>query len=68
MAGFDLSDFFARHVHGVEPPPYEEALAGVGLRLARGPGLRIEKDDKATPEARSLREAWLTGKREGAGR
>jgi predicted metalloprotease with PDZ domain len=35
VAGFDLSDFFARHVYGVEPPPYEEALAYVGLRLVR---------------------------------
>ncbi len=155
VAGFDLSDFFARHVRGVEPPPYAEALAFVGLRFTRvaeqksfdaGIGLdfrdpqprvavirtgspaeaagvkqgdvlltigktqithdnwldalnafkpgervpvtlrraratvvnveltlptaperysfRIEKDDKATPEARALREAWLTGKAE----
>ncbi len=68
-AGIDLSDFFARHAHGVEPPPYQEALAGVGLRLVRAPNpaggasLSIEKDDKATPEARALRDAWLTGKR-----
>jgi predicted metalloprotease with PDZ domain len=153
VAGFDLSDFFARHVRGVEPPPYAEALGYVGLRFTRvaerqtfdagisldfrdpqprvaavrhnspaeaagikqgdvllsvgktqathdnwrdalnafKPGervpvalrraratvnaeltlpdaperysFRIEKDDKATPEARALREAWLTGKR-----
>jgi predicted metalloprotease with PDZ domain len=37
VAGFDLSDFFARHVRGVEPPPYAEALAAVGLRFARVP-------------------------------
>jgi predicted metalloprotease with PDZ domain len=153
VAGFDLTDFFERHVRGVEPPPYAEALAPFGLRFTRvaeekpfdaGIGLdfrateprvnvvragspaeaagvklgdvlltlgktqitasnwrdslnalkpggratlsvrrarqtvpleialppaperytyRIEKDDKATPEARALREAWLTGKR-----
>jgi len=66
VAGFDLSDFFARHVRGVEPPPYEEALSGVGLRFARSSGatsFRIEKDDKASPEVRALRDAWLTGKR-----
>jgi len=65
-AGIDLSDFFARHAHGVEQPPYEEALAGVGLRLLRPSGagaFRIEKDDRATPEARALRDAWLTGKK-----
>jgi predicted metalloprotease with PDZ domain len=65
----DLSDFFRRHVYGVEPPPYDEALAYVGLRLTRTPAAepsrtayRIEKDEKASPEARALREAWLKGK------
>jgi predicted metalloprotease with PDZ domain len=76
VAGFDLSQFFQLHVYGVEPPPYEEALAYVGLRMVRtqeprapGPNApeprtvyRIEKDDKASPEARALREAWLKGK------
>jgi predicted metalloprotease with PDZ domain len=36
-AGFDLSDFFRRHVYGVEPPPYDEALAYMGLRMTRTP-------------------------------
>jgi len=77
VAGFDLSQFFQLHVYGVEPPPYEEALAYVGLRMVRtqeprtpGPNAaaeprtvyRIEKDDKAGPEAVALREAWLKGK------
>ncbi|HYP02489.1 MAG TPA: hypothetical protein VER76_20020, partial [Pyrinomonadaceae bacterium] len=35
--GEDLSGFFARHVAGVEPLPYEEAFAHVGLRLIRTP-------------------------------
>jgi predicted metalloprotease with PDZ domain len=78
VAGFDLSDFFRRHVYGVEPPPYDEALSYVGLRLTRTqeqrasatPGApaesrtvyRIERDDKASPEALALRDAWLKGK------
>ncbi|MDT5270303.1 MAG: hypothetical protein QOH49_2489 [Acidobacteriota bacterium] len=70
-AGLDLLDFFRRYVHGTETLPYEEALAYVGLRLTRSTTTasdaprtywRIEKDDKATPEARALREAWLKGK------
>jgi predicted metalloprotease with PDZ domain len=73
VAGFDLSDFFRRHVYGVEPPPYDEALAYVGLRLTRTQEsntqnttaartlYRIDKDDKAGPEALALRAAWLNG-------
>ena len=65
--GLDLSDFFRRYVHDTETLPYDEALAYVGLRLVRTPEAarttyRIERDDKATPEARALREAWLKGK------
>jgi predicted metalloprotease with PDZ domain len=37
VAETDLSDFFRRYVRGVEVPPYEEALAGVGLQLTRAP-------------------------------
>lgn len=74
VADYDLSQFFDFHVYGTVPPPYEEALAYVGLRLVRTPGppapnapepravYRIEKDDKASPEAVKLREAWLKGK------
>jgi predicted metalloprotease with PDZ domain len=73
VAGFDLSDFFRRHVYGVEPPPYDEALSYVGLRLTRTQEsnaqpatpartlYRIEKDERAGPEALALREAWLSG-------
>src|SRR5712692_10376803 len=35
VAGTDMSDFFKRYVRGVEPPPYEEAFAQVGLRFVR---------------------------------
>ncbi len=66
-SGVDLSDFFRQHVYRASTPPYEEALAHVGLRLVRTPegarvNYRIEKDDKASPQARALREAWLKGK------
>lgn len=37
VAGADLTDFFKRYVRGVEAPPYDEALATVGLRLVRQP-------------------------------
>jgi predicted metalloprotease with PDZ domain len=35
VAGFDLSDFFARYVRRTEVLPYEEAFGYVGLRLIR---------------------------------
>ncbi|MBA2504076.1 MAG: M61 family metallopeptidase [Pyrinomonadaceae bacterium] len=35
VAGADFTDFFRRYVRGVETPSYDEALAAVGLRLAR---------------------------------
>jgi predicted metalloprotease with PDZ domain len=34
-AGFDLSDFFKRHIRDVEVLPYEEAFAYVGLRFVK---------------------------------
>jgi predicted metalloprotease with PDZ domain len=37
VAGTDMSDFFKRHVRGVESPPYAEAFANVGLRFVREP-------------------------------
>ena len=65
--GLDLSDFFRRYVYGTETLPYEEAFSHVGLRFTRTPEsaratYRIEPDDKAAPEARALRDAWLKGK------
>ncbi|HEY0171403.1 MAG TPA: hypothetical protein VGB98_10305 [Pyrinomonadaceae bacterium] len=65
--GLDLSDFFRRHAHDVQPPPYDEAFGYVGLRVVRTPAgartnYRVENDDKASPEARALREAWVKGK------
>jgi predicted metalloprotease with PDZ domain len=37
VAGMDLDQFFLRYARGIEPLPYDEALAQVGLRLAREP-------------------------------
>ena len=34
-AGFDLGDFFKRHIRDVEVLPYDEAFAYVGLRLIK---------------------------------
>ena len=83
IAGADLQDFFKRYVRGVETPPYDEALATVGLRLVREAALsapintsltqkashrapqnysyRIVERRDASPQARSLRAAWLKG-------
>lgn len=77
VAGVDMSEFFARHVRGTEPLPYEEAFAYVGLRLAKTPGETTETPNAAqtrrrqnysleeirnpTAPARALRAAWLKG-------
>lgn len=51
VTGADMSDFFKRHVRGVEPPPYETAFAQVGLRFVQSPrspvslGISADEDD-----------------------
>ncbi|MGH9943979.1 MAG: M61 family metallopeptidase [Pyrinomonadaceae bacterium] len=70
-AGADFTEFFARHVRGTAPPPYEEALAQVGLKLVRTEAksvagsprfeYRIEELEDAPREARERRSAWLKG-------
>ena len=61
IAGFDLHDFFTRYVRGVEPPPYDEALAQLGLRLsrdARAPvavGISADESDQANFKIASVR-------------
>lgn len=35
ISGLDLSDFFARHVHGVEDPPLAEMLTAFGVQAER---------------------------------
>jgi len=53
VTGMDMTGWFAKYVHGVDPLPYDEALAGVGLRLARIPasepytaGIVIDREDR----------------------
>ena len=60
--GLDLSDFFARHVRQPVAPPYEEALAYAGLRLARTPepqafdaGLVLDQREQRQPRVGSIR-------------
>lgn len=55
VSGLDLSDFFKRHVRGVEVPPYDQALAYVGLKLVREPvtarydaGISLEREDQSS--------------------
>ena len=61
VAGVDMSDFFKRYVRGVEPPPYEEAFAQVGLRFVREPrqpvsvGISADESDKVNFKVASVR-------------
>ncbi len=68
VAGVDLHDFFERYVRRTETPPYDEALASVGLRLVpQGrPGqprveYHIEDATALSHQALTLRRAWLNG-------
>jgi predicted metalloprotease with PDZ domain len=52
VAGADFHQFFERYVRGTEVPPYDEALAAVGLRLVRQPssqaytaGLTLDREN-----------------------
>jgi predicted metalloprotease with PDZ domain len=58
-AGFDLSDYFKRHIRDVQVLPYDEAFAYVGLRLVKtqseepydaGLSLEFENPREATIE------------------
>ncbi len=62
VAGFDMSEFFKRHVRGVEPPPYNEAFSYLGLRLVRdlaplpySAGLIVNNDSNEGPTIRTVR-------------
>ncbi|MFN2455271.1 MAG: M61 family metallopeptidase [Pyrinomonadaceae bacterium] len=63
VAGINLEDFFARYANGVETPPYNEALAHVGLQLLRAPserepytaGITLERDETPQPKIASIR-------------
>lgn len=49
VTGVDLSDFFRAHVYRPTPPPYDEALAYVGLRMTRTPERRRTNAGIVTP-------------------
>jgi predicted metalloprotease with PDZ domain len=62
VAGRDMTEWFARYIRGVEPLPYDEALAGVGLRLVKMPsfqaytgGLVVDRDDRQAVRLGALR-------------
>jgi predicted metalloprotease with PDZ domain len=62
VAGVDMHDFFDRYVRGVEKLPYEEALAGIGLKLQTTPasnqwfgGLRFDHDGSGVINIDSVR-------------
>lgn len=73
VAGANMSDFFTRYVRGVEMPPYDEGLEYVGLKLSRADSTgnsgasftayKIEELPNASPQARAMRDAWMSGKR-----
>jgi predicted metalloprotease with PDZ domain len=62
VCGFDLTDFFERHIRNVEVLPYDEALRYVGLQLVKSQakepfdaGMRLEFDDPRTPVIENVR-------------
>ncbi len=61
VAGVDLSSFFTRYASGVEVPPYDEALAQVGLRLVREPareaytaGITLDRNEAQKTKIESI--------------
>jgi predicted metalloprotease with PDZ domain len=63
VAGTDLDQFFRRYSRGIEPPPYDEAFAQVGLRLAREPardghtaGIALDGDDEQRARIGNVRQ------------
>src|SRR5262249_13026100 len=62
VAGRDMTDWFAKYVRGVDPLPYDEALAAMGLRLVKGPayqphtaGIVVDRDDRQSMRLGVLR-------------
>jgi len=61
VAGTDMSEFYDRFIRGVEPLPYDEAFAAVGLRLVRAParnassGISVDGNDRQSPRISALR-------------
>lgn len=53
VAGHDMTEWFAKYVRGVDPLPYDEALANVGLHLIKSiesqpytAGIVIDREDR----------------------
>jgi predicted metalloprotease with PDZ domain len=68
VAGTNMREFYNRYIRGVEPLPYDDAFAAVGLRLAKSSrgntekfDYRLEEVSNPSSDARRLREAWLRG-------
>jgi predicted metalloprotease with PDZ domain len=62
VAGTDMHEFFDRYVRGVERLPYEEALAGIGVKLQSSAapnqwfgGLRLDADESGAINIHSVR-------------
>jgi predicted metalloprotease with PDZ domain len=61
VAGTNMTGFYDRFIRGVEPLPYDEAFAGVGLRLVRTPvrsvtsGITIDGSDRQSPRLGPIR-------------
>lgn len=64
VAGTDMSDFFRRYVRGVESPPYDEALAQVGLRFVGEPRQPVAVG--ITPDESDAANFKITGIRPGS--
>ncbi len=61
LAPGDWEDFHARHIHGTEPLPLDEAFARVGLRMSQAAdgAITVEDDPTATAAARGLRQGLM---------
>lgn len=63
VAGTNMSNFYERYIRGVETLPYDEALAGAGLRLVRSQrgnssvGMMRDPNDRQNVRVGSLRAA-----------
>ena len=62
VAGRDMTDWFAKYVRGVESLPYDEALAGAGLRLVKSAasqpytaGIVVDQQERQTLRLGALR-------------
>jgi predicted metalloprotease with PDZ domain len=54
VAGTSMSDFYDRYIRGVETLPYDDVLAGVGLRLVRTPRGNSSSGISRNPRRRAM--------------